>query len=132
MKKVNTAGEVAGKVIDGPDYSRDQRHEMLSEAILDLAELFDNNELYFSEKISLHTVVMLIGLEDAFDEQPEAKKKIKDKFYKDLRDAKKMVKRESGADSLNRLFKSITRANLKSEYIERFQQMRREQSENES
>ena len=129
MRKLDTASGVARDVIENPEYASDERQSRIFSAVISLDEYVDQNPLHLNEELGSHCVGMFLGVDNIYEMEDEDEKiRLKEGFWKDVRNAKSMVKKESGAEELNRLFKSITRAKHSSPLIDRIRELRRQKS----
>jgi hypothetical protein len=131
-QKVSDCSSIISEVTENPDYSKEERKEIISNAILELAEFGDENDFYLHEYIVLQYMTLLMGVEDIFDIQDKKKREQEvQRVWKHLRETKRMIRKESGLEELDKLFRSITRAKHKSALIEYFDESKREQRKKE-
>lgn len=126
FQRVGHCHEIAADLIKNEAYSKTERHEIVSNAILPIAKYCDENELYINEELSAHCIALLMGVEDIFcigDEK--TKKKEIDEFWKNFNNAKKMIRKEAGIADLDKLFMSITKSKLSSPVIDYIRSLRK-------
>ncbi len=122
--KVNACSEIISDLTENTTYSKEERHEIVSAALHNLAQYGDKNSFYLNDEIVLQYMTLLIGVEDIYYiENPEEKEKEIARVYKHLRDTKNMIKKEAGIEEIGKLFKSITRAKHKSPVIDAFHEL---------
>lgn len=126
-KKMEGSFLIASDVIENPDYSKEERHEIWSEVVMNVATFTDENGLYLNDNLIVHCMMTLIGVEDIHDiKAPRAKKKEIEKFGEGYANAKKMIRKETGLDALDKLFGSISKAKHESDYIAYYQRRKKE------
>src|SRR5208337_3985962 len=64
MSRLQAAYKVATDVMENEEYSEEQRQELVSAAILDIAAFSDENELYIDSDLAAHCVATFMGAED--------------------------------------------------------------------
>jgi len=127
-QRVSACSSVITDVIENPSYSKEQRMEIVSTTILDLASFGDTHDFYLNEHIVLHYMTLLMGVEDIYDiKGKKQKKKEIERVWKNLRETKRMIRKESGIEALDKLFRSITMARHKSPIIEYYNDLEKQQ-----
>ncbi|MFA4987570.1 MAG: hypothetical protein WC712_13390 [Candidatus Brocadiia bacterium] len=125
--KINKAVEVANVVVEEVGHTKEQRHGMMSEVILDLAGFCDEHAMYLNDEIALHSTGSFVGAEDIFELKPAAKKHALERFREDVKLAKEMIRKESGIVDIERHFTSITQAKHSSRLIEYYRELKSKQ-----
>ncbi|MDD2636649.1 MAG: hypothetical protein PHW82_14240 [Bacteroidales bacterium] len=125
MDLLQAASEVASDVMENADYTLEQRHELISAAILPIAQFTDDNELYIDPDFAPHCVATFMGAEDVLDladpkEQEERRQDIRDMYV----NAKRMIREDSGIAEIDKLFKTLTKPRLSSPIIERIRYLK--------
>ena len=130
--RVSACSLIISDAIENPDYSKEERKAIVSKAIFELAQFGDKYDFYLNEHIVIQYMTLLVGVEDIFDiEDKGEKEKEVQRVRKHLRDTKKMIRKESGIEQLDKLFRSITRAKHKSELINYYEEMKKQQRKEE-
>jgi hypothetical protein len=130
--KMHKASEIGGEIIKEKNLSKKERHKIWSSIVLDIASYTDKNKLYLNEKIAVHCMLTLIGIEDIHD-LPEDEQKVEtSKFYTGLKEAGDLIKEETGLKRLDKFFKKINKPNISSSYIEAFSKIKEEYEEKEN
>jgi hypothetical protein len=81
---------LATDLIQNPNYSHEERHQIVSVAVHDVAGWCDDNDMYINEELSVHCVPLLMGIEDIYDMKDDAEKQqVINQFRENLRTAKK-------------------------------------------
>ncbi len=119
MRRMHAAHAIASDVMDKADYSPEQRHKLISAAIMSIAEFTDENELYIDSDLGAHCVATFMGAEDIpeitdLDKKEDAKREIRE-LYKQ---ARQMIRQDSGVEEVDRLFKKIAKSTLSGPIIE--------------
>jgi F0F1-type ATP synthase delta subunit len=128
FQRVSDCSSIMTDVIENPAYSKEQRKEIVSTAIFDLASFGDKHDFYMNEHIVLHYMTLLMGVEDIYDIKNEKQKKKEiERVWKNLREIKRMIRKESGIEALDKLFRSITMARHKSPLIEYYSDLEKQQ-----
>jgi hypothetical protein len=130
MQIVDSFSAVAEDVISNEEYTDDDRHNVISAAVLEAAEFCDQNQLYLEEALTVHCVALLMGVEDIHPAGDTSRQQLTDDFWRQLRNAKRMIKEASGASELEKLFRSVSRAKLTSPVIDYLAKMRRQKRRN--
>lgn len=132
FKKIQAAYQIATDLIENPAYSKEQRHDIVSDAILDIASFCDENDLFIDSDLVAHCTALLMGVEVIFHMTDEAEKQ---KAIHDFRDeyanTKRIIAEDSGVQQVNALFKSIAKPKLSSPIIDRINELREEKREQE-
>ena len=72
-------------------------------------------------------MMTLIGVEDIYYiNDPEEKKKQIEKFGEGYANSKRMIRKETGLEALDKLFGSISKAKHESDYVAYFQRLKKE------
>ena len=92
---------------------------------LKVVEFCDSNQLYLNEEITVHLCATFVGTGDIISKEKESKKVLIQRFNLDIKEAKKMIKVESGLSELDGLFEKITKAKHSSPVIEYFRELKK-------
>ncbi|MGP0591480.1 hypothetical protein ACTRXD_02940 [Nitrospira sp. T9] len=108
---LNTAYRIATEVMENDKLSGEERKELISSAILKLAEFTDEHALFIDEYISVHVVATFMGAEDVLDidnglERAAAKSGVLERF----KEAKSLIYEDSGLREIDKHYKSISRS----------------------
>lgn len=130
--KVCNCSSIFADIFITDKHPMEKREEIVSEAIFDIAKFCDKNSFYIDERITLQSMSILIGVEGINDIQDQKDKEKEIKLaWKNLRDTKKMIRKESGISELDKLFQSITRAKHKSPIISYYNELKIKQKKEE-
>ncbi len=124
------ASEVATDVMENPEYTPEQRHELILAAIWPIAQFTEDNELYIDPELAPHCVATFMGAEDIQSikdpqEREERSQEIRDMYV----NAKRMIREDSGITEIDKLFKKMTKPRLSSPIIERIRYLKAHQEE---
>lgn len=126
--RVNTCLEIANKVIDKESLTKEERLNMISFGVHNIAGFCDDNEFYINEELTVHCIAFLMGVEDIYYIKDAAeKKKEVERFNKNFIRAKKMIRKEAGLANLDRLFKSIIKPKHSSEIIDYYRELKKKE-----
>lgn len=111
MQLVQNAYSVASAVVERNDLTHDERHQIVSGAIHEIATYVDANELFVDSYIGAHVTGMIMGTEDIADIVDESEKQLAiARFRAGYVVAKKMIREESGVEQINRYFKLVSKS----------------------
>jgi hypothetical protein len=120
-ERIGVAGDMATDVIENPDYSPEQRHEIVSAAIHGIATWCDSNDMYVNEELTVHCVPLLMGVENIYAMADAKEKEDRVKRYReDFRNAKKMIRKEAGIEDIERMFSGIVKPKRSSAIIDHY------------
>lgn len=132
MIRVHLASEVASEIISNSDLTKQERHDAISEVILNIASFVDDNEFYVDSDLGGHCTALFMGVEDIPEIKDEnEKEKAISEYWRQYRNTKRMVLDDSGIAEINRLFKSVNKPKLSSPIIERIRELKAEQARKE-
>jgi hypothetical protein len=127
-QRVSACSSIITDVIENSNYSKEQRKEIISTAAIDLARFGDEHDFYLNEHIVLHYMTLLPGVEEIHDIKSKKQKKEEiELVWKNLRLTKRMIRKESGIEALDKLFRSLTMARHKSPLIKYYQDLEKQQ-----
>ncbi len=123
-KHVSDYSQVANEVIDNKQLTKEQRLDMVSAAILTVAEFCDEHELYLDDELTLHCCTVLMDVEDIqdIDDRGEREQEVK-RFHESLRLTKGMIRKEAGIADINKLFKKVIKPKHSSATIEYYREL---------
>jgi hypothetical protein len=122
-QRVAATSTLATDLIDNSCYSHEDRHQLVSAAVHDIASWCDENDMYINEELTVHCVPLLMGMEDVFEMKDEAAKQAAvAHFRENLRAAKKMIRKEAGIEDIEKLFSRITKPRRSSAIIEAYRE----------
>ncbi|MCK4339111.1 MAG: hypothetical protein KAW92_00265 [Candidatus Cloacimonetes bacterium] len=64
--KVIACSEIISDLIENQKYSKEERHDIVSSAVHDLAKYGDENSFYLNEHIIIQYMTLMIGVEDIY------------------------------------------------------------------
>jgi hypothetical protein len=122
-QRVASLGRLSTDLIENSTYSPEKRHQIVSVAVHDIAGWCDDNDMYINEELAVHCVPLLMGIEEIYDMKDEAAKQDRiTQFRENLRAAKKMLRKESGIEGIEKLFSIITKPQRSSSIIEAYRE----------
>jgi hypothetical protein len=126
-ERVQLGSEIAQEIIEDDSLTPEQRHELISAPIMEIARYCDKNSLYIDTELTVHCGALFMSTEDIHDADPEEKEHLISAYYHMRKEALRMIAEDSGVAEINRLFKKINRPKLSGPVIERFRELRRQQ-----
>lgn len=125
--RLAACGSVGDQVINSPSLDSEDLHNLVRDAVHDVAEWCDLHALYLNEEVTLQCISLLIGIENIHAvEDPDEKQKMVDEFYSQLRYTKNMLKKESGIEDINTSFTKMIKAKYTSPTIDYYRSMKKE------
>ena len=118
---------IADEVIQNAELSAAERHELISAAILPIAEFVDRNALYIDEELGAHCTALFMGVEDIGDLPEAEREKVITQFRRQWRETHRMILEDSGVAKISQVFRDVNRPTITSPVIERIRELRREQ-----
>ncbi|MDU9394713.1 hypothetical protein [Pseudomonas sp. zfem002] len=119
-------GSVGSQIISSPSLDPEVMHQLVSDAVHDMAEWCDLHALYLNEEVTLQCVSLLMGVEDIHEvADPDEKQKMIDDFHVQLRYTKNMLKKESGIEDVNKSFTKMIKARYSSPVIDYYRSMKK-------
>lgn len=122
--KMHNASKIGATITDEESLSKEKRHQIWSEVVLDVAGYTDKYELYINEEIAAHCMLTLIGIEDIYYLEKNKKKKEISKFHEGLKEVSNLIKEETGIKRLEKFLKKINEPKIRSSYIEAFKEIK--------
>ena len=127
FKKVQQANNIARDVISNPAYSEEQRHDIVSVVVLDIASFCDDNGFFIDGDLGAHCIALLMGVEDIYLLGDEAEKQQATReYHESYINTIRMIEEEAGVHQVKKLFKSISKPKLDSPIIARLNELREE------
>ena len=117
----------ADDVIANAGHTREQRHALVSEIVIEVASFCDEEALYLDDRLTVHCTAVMMGVEDIHDmaAEDDRTQAIHD-FQHQLREAKRMVKESCGMKEAETLYHRIYRTILKSDVIDYYSAAKKE------
>jgi len=88
-------------------------------------EYGDEHSFYLNDEVMVHCGATFVGVGDVLD-MPKGKKREEktERFQRMIRDAKKMIRSESGMSEIDRAFRSVTKAKHSSPVIDYYRKLK--------
>ncbi len=126
LAKLRTVSEVTHEVIDSDDFTKDQRLEIVSASVQDIAGFCDEHELYISGELAVQCVGLLMGTEDIHDISDPAERERRERdFGEQVLSAKRMLREEAGVAGLDRLFRSVLKPKYASPIVDYYRELKK-------
>jgi len=118
---------IACEVMENDKLSREERHELISEAIMPIASFVDKHGLYIDKYVAAHMTSAFMGAEDVLDEPDKNEREsLVNVIRSSYKTAKEIVLAESGAEEINKHFRSISRSKPTSPVIDRIKYLEKD------
>ena len=127
--RIQAAQQIAEDVIENQTYTREQRHDLISSIVLPLATFCDENGFYLDEEITVHCVGMWMGVEAILHLPSLEKKERVTRLRHSVVDAKTMIRRASGMEEIEYVFRSMMKPLDPSALIEYYRELRKLKAE---
>lgn len=126
LVRLRLAAESVREMMDNEHLSKAERHQIVSAAVLDIAEFCDEHELYISEELTVHCVSFLMGTEDIGDiADPQERERLKNNFGQDLLLAKRMLRQEAGLTKMDKVFRSVMKPKYSGPIVDYYRDMKK-------
>lgn len=125
LEKIQNGYTVATEVIENGELTQQERHELISSVIHDIAQFTDTNYLYIDEDLAVHSVALFMGVEDIYVSSEDIKQEKLSNFFRMRREALRMISEDSGVSEINKLFKSINKPKIDGAVIRYFRQLKK-------
>lgn len=123
---VNAGSSVAGHVLGDPKMPKATREGLISSAIHDIAIYVDNAPMLIDPLVGAHCTAFLMGAEDIGDiNDPTEREAAASAVWQGIRETKAMIRREAGADEIDKHFRSVARSRPSSPIIERIKELQK-------
>jgi len=108
---VQDANDTATQVIDDQTLDAQGRLDLVSDAVMSLAEFTDKNELYLDQYVAAQAVAFVMGVEDiqTIEDENDRQAAI-DRYRKGYNDTKELIAQESGVREVNKHFRKVSRS----------------------
>lgn len=119
--------EIADEVINNPELTAEDRHSLISAAVMPIANHAGRAALYMDEELAAHCTALFMGVED-FRDLPEAERQTNiAQFQREWRETNRMILEDSGVTKVNQVFREVNRPRITSPVIDAIRELRREQ-----
>lgn len=124
MVLLQSGYDIANEVMENEQLSNEDRHVLISEAIISIATFTDKHGLYIDKYVAAHMTSALMGAEDVLTEVDDKKREtLVNTIYSNYKIAKEIVLTESGAEEINKHFRSISGSKPTSAVLERIKDL---------
>jgi len=128
FNKIHEATSIHSDMFADHNLSNEKKNDIAVTAGLSLMKFCDDSKFYLNEEIIVHCGATFVGVSDFFEETDESKKEqIKKDFFEGIRDLYEMIKKESGINQIDNLFRSITKAKHQSHIIDYYKEIKSKQ-----
>lgn len=125
-RKIGEATRIADDIIENPKYSKDERKELLSEVIFDLAEYTDENSLYINDDVAVHCIATWMGVENIYYiKDSKEKQKELEKFRNNCSKITSIIRKETGLERIEKLFRAVSKPKYRSDIINYYRDVKK-------
>jgi hypothetical protein len=121
---IESGSEVANAVIENPDLTAEQRHDLIGAVVISIAKSMDKNRLYIDEELGTHCAALFMGVEDIYGAKGEERTKLLRHYHNLRREALRMIREDSGVAEINKLFRTINRPKIGGPIVEAIRELR--------
>lgn len=119
LARLQETSEFVSDIVKAEELQAEEKHESCHPKILNLLGYCDSNQLYLNDEIIVHIGATFCRIGEIIDSDDQAFRDSEfQEFWRDINNAKGMIKAESGIEEMNALFKKITKAKHSSPIIE--------------
>ena len=111
-------------MIENPDLTAEQRHELIAVPIGTIARYTDKSMLYIDSDLGAHCTALFMGVEDIQSVDEKKRNSLINDYYDLRKEAIRMIEEDSGIAEINKLFLAINRPRLDGPIIERIRYLR--------
>lgn len=116
-----------GEMLDDDTLSADERKEVVSAAVVSLAQFTDRHSLFLEEEVTVHCCTIFMGADEIPDlVEPEKATRLA-LYQRHWRLTRELVMESSGMARINRTFGSINKPRYKFPVVDYFRKLRAEQ-----
>jgi hypothetical protein len=124
---IENGSGVANEVIENPNLTYEQRHDLIAAVVMSNAKLLDKNRLYIDEEIGAHCVALFMGVEDIYGSKNVERERLLKNYHTLRSEALRMIREDSGVAEINKLFRTINRSKLGGPIVEAIRELRQKQ-----
>ena len=125
MALLQAGYEVASDVMENPEHSVEERHDLISGAALSIARFTDQEDLYIDDELAAHCVAAFLDAEDVMSIEDPAERETARRHIGDMYvEAKRMIREDSGVHQIDKLFKTIHKPKLSGPIIDRIRYLK--------
>lgn len=115
---------IAEQVLTDTKLSPKDRHDLVGQALMPIAQHTDRSSLYIDEELGAHCVALFMGVEDIPD-LPDAEKQARLTAYRQqLQETRRMIFEDSGIANANKFFRDVHRSRISSPVIDYIRKLR--------
>jgi hypothetical protein len=125
MTIMTEAGSAVGEVLGDESMPLEERRGKVVEAGLRVSRYMDEHLFYLNDEIMIHCGVTFVGVVDVLD-LAEGKKREDaiDRFLGRLKNARDMIRAESGMSEIDRAFRAVTKAKHSGPVIDEYRRLK--------
>ncbi|HHP0322249.1 hypothetical protein [Acinetobacter baumannii] len=124
FEKIKKDYEAINNLINDRELTLEERHNIVSKVILELADFIDVIEFYLDERLVVQVMTLFMGTEEILPDSADREEKIST-FRKDLKLTKKMIIDESGVTQAVNSFRKVSKSKPTSSIISYFESLKK-------
>ncbi|MFX8859310.1 hypothetical protein ABTM70_13945 [Acinetobacter baumannii] len=124
FEKIKEDYEAINNLINNRELTLEERHNIVSKVILELADFIDVIEFYLDERLVVQVMTLFMGTEEILPDSADREEKI-GTFRKDLNLTKKMIIDESGVTQAVNSFRKVSKSKPTSSIISYFESLKK-------
>lgn len=124
FEKIKEDYEAINNLINDRELTLEERHNIVSKVILELADFIDVIEFYLDERLVVQVMTLFMGTEEILPDSVDREEKIST-FRKDLKITKKMIIDESGVTQAVNSFRKVSKSKPTSSIISYFESLKK-------
>ncbi|AVF45921.1 hypothetical protein V6347_14955 [Acinetobacter baumannii] len=124
FEKIKEDYEAINNLINDRELTLEERHNIVSKVILELADFIDVIEFYLDERLVVQVMTLFMGTEEILPDSADREEKIST-FRKDLKLTKKMIIDESGVTQAVNSFRKVSKSKPTSSIISYFESLKK-------
>ncbi|UMO42746.1 hypothetical protein L2Z44_16460 [Acinetobacter baumannii] len=124
FEKIKEDYEAINNLINDRELTLEERHNIVSKVILELADFIDVIEFYLDERLVVQVMTLFMGTEEILPDSADREEKIST-FRKDLKITKKMIIDESGVTQAVNSFRKVSKSKPTSSIISYFESLKK-------
>lgn len=129
FQKIKDKSEIINDLINNRTLTPEDRHNVVSKIIFELADFIDTKEFYLDERLVVQVMTLFMGIEDILPDSDDREEKVSI-YMKELKVTRKMIIDESGITQAVNSFRQVSKAKLKSSVINYFENLKKTNKKN--
>jgi hypothetical protein len=124
---IQNGSKVANEVIENPDLTTEQRHDVIGAVVVSIAKSMDKDLLYIDKEPGAYCAALFMGVENFYAAKEEEKQRLLRNYYGMRTEALRMISEDSGVAEIKKLFRTINRPKIGGPIVGAIRELRRRQ-----